>query len=363
MLRPIAVIASADKGEHEMGNLQEQAGGVPGGGIGGANRRSLRRSLVGAAAILAVSAVSSPLWAQPADWPTKPLRVVVGFAPGGGTDVMARVVAQGLSEALGKTVIVDNKPGASGNLAVGEVVKAAPDGYTLMVAPTSVESANPSLFKANFHPAKDLTPVGAIGVTAMYIVAKPGITVKNAKELVDYAKANPGKLSYASSGAGTPPHLAAELFKLRAGIGATHIPYRGSAPALQDVMAGQADYVFDPGIAFPHIRSGKVKLLAVSSAKRSPFFPEVPTLAEQGIQGADLDIWFGMWAPNGTPPEIVARLNRELTKVLASPTLKQRFAELGAEPATRDQAAFRKLLDEEARVLTTLIKTQKIVVD
>ena len=346
-----------------MRKFQDKAKAVTGRGIGGASWRSLRRTLVGAAAILALSAVSGSLWAQPASWPTKPVRLVVGFAPGGGTDVMARVVAQGLSEALGTTVIVDNKPGASGNLAAGEVVRAAPDGYTLMVAPTSVETANPSLFKANFHPAKDLTPVGSIGVTAMYVVAKPGITVKNAKELVDFAKANPGKLSYASSGAGTPPHLAAELFKMRTGIFATHIPYRGSAPALQDVMAGQADYVFDPGIAFPHIRSGKVKLLGVASAKRSPFFPEVPTLAEQGIKGAELDIWFGMWAPNGTPPEIVARLNRELAKVLAPPALKQRFAGLGAEPAALDQAAFRKLLGEEGRVLTTLIKSQKITVD
>ena len=326
-------------------------------------RRSLRRPLLGGACVLTLSAVSGPLWAQPAAWPTKPVRLVVGFAPGGGTDVMARVVAQGLTQALGTTVLVDNKPGASGNLAAGEVVKAAPDGYTVMVAPTSVETANPSLFKANFHPAKDLTPVGSIGVTAMYIVARPDIAVKNAKELVDYGKANPGKLSYASSGAGTPPHLAAELLKMRTGFFATHIPYRGSAPALQDVMASQADYVFDPGIAFPHIRSGKVKLLGVASAKRSPFFPETPTLSEQGIKGAELDIWFGVWVPNGTPPEIVARLNLELAKVLAQPTLKQRFAELGAEPAALDQAAFRKLLAEEGRVLTTLIASQKIAVD
>lgn len=346
-----------------MRNFQDKARAVTGRGIGGATWRSLRRTLVGAAAILTISAVSDPLWAQPASWPTKPVRLVIGFAPGGGTDVMARVVAHGLSEALGTTVIVDNKPGASGNLAAGEVVRAAPDGYTLMVAPTSVETANPLLFKANFHPAKDLTPVGSIGMTAMYVVAKPDITVKTAKELVDFAKANPGKLSYASSGAGTPPHLAAELFKMRTGISATHVPYRGSAPALQDVMAGHADYVFDPGIAFPHIRMGKVTLLGVASAKRSPFFPEVPTLAEQGIQGAELDIWFGMWAPNGTPPEIVTRLSRELAKVLALPALRQRFADLGAEPAAQDQAAFRKLLSEEERVLTTVIRSQKITVD
>lgn len=332
-------------------------------GLGATLRRSLPRKRVGGASILALSVVSGSVWAQPAAWPTKPVRMVVGFAPGGGTDVMARIVAQGLTEALGTTILVDNRAGASGNLAAGELIRAAPDGYTLMVAPTSVETANPLLFKAGFHPAKDLTPVGSIGVTAMYIVAKPGITVKNARELVDHAKANPGRLSYASSGAGTPPHLAAELFKLRTGIFATHIPYRGSAPALQDVMASQADYLFDPGIAFPHIRSGRVKLLGVASAKRSPFFPEVPTLAEQGIQGAELDIWFGVWAPNGTPPEIVVRLNRELAKVLAQPALKQRFADLGAVPTALDPSAFRKLLGEEGRVLANVIKSQKIAID
>lgn len=321
-----------------------------------------RRTLIGAAAALCLFGATGAAMAQ-APWPSKPIRLVVGFAPGGGTDVMARVVAIGLSEALGTTVLVDNKPGASGNLAAGEVVRAAPDGYTLMVAPTSVETANPFLFKANFHPAKDLTPIGSVGVTAMYVVAKPGIAANSVKELVDFAKANPGKLSYASSGAGTPPHLAAELLKMRTGIFATHIPYRGSAPALQDVMGGQADYVFDPGIAFPHIRSGKVKLLGVASAKRSPFFPEMPTLAEQGIQGAELDIWFGMWAPNGTPPEIIARLNRELAKVLAQPAAKERFAGLGAEPTAKDQAAFRKLLADEGRVLATVIKSQNITAD
>jgi tripartite-type tricarboxylate transporter receptor subunit TctC len=150
---------------------------------------------------------------------------------------------------------------------------------------------------------------------------------------------------------------------MRTGAAITHVPYRGSAPALQDVMASHADFVFDPGIAFPHIRMGKVKLLGVASAKRSPFFPDVPTLAEQGIRGAELDIWFGMWAPNGTPPEILARLDRELAKVLASPAVKQRFADLGAEPAALDQAAFRKLLGEEASLLTTVIKSQKIAVD
>ncbi len=322
----------------------------------------LRRSLL-AIATLALLGVSGPAPAQTAAWPSKTVRVVVGFAPGGTTDVMARVVSQALTEALGQTVIVDNKPGASGNIAAAEVIKATPDGYTLLIAPTSVETANPSLFKTSFHPAKDLTPVGGLGLTAMYVVARPGLEVKDTAALVVMAKANPGKLSYASAGAGTPPHLAAVLFKQQAGIFATHIPYRGAAPALQDVMASQADYVFDPGIAFPHIRSGKVKLLGVASAKRSPFFPDAPTLDEQGIRGAELDIWFGMWAPNGTPPDVVARLNRELAKVLAQPALKRRFADLGAEPAPLDNAAFRKLLTEEGKTLSALIKDRKISVE
>ncbi len=276
---------------------------------------------------------------------------------------MARLISQGLGEQLGQTFIVENKPGASGNLAAGEVVKATPDGYMLLIAPTSVETANPSLFKATFAPSKDLAPVAAIGRTAMYVVAKPTLNVKDVKELVAMAKANPGKLSYASAGAGTPPHLAAELFKQQAGIFATHIPYRGAAPALQDVMASQADYVFDPGIAFPHIKAGKVKLLGVASAQRSPFFPDMPTLAEQGIKGAELDIWFGVWAPVGVPAEALTKLNAALVKVLAQPALKQRFAELGAVPEPLDTAAFRKLLDNEAKVLAALIKDRKISVD
>ncbi len=323
--------------------------------------RQARRALL-KTAFASTLAAAAP-WAMAQAWPAKPIRVVVGFAPGGTTDVLARIVAQALTEALGQTAIVDNKPGASGNIAAGEVIKAAPDGYTLLVAPTSVETANPSLFKAAFHPAKDLTPVVGIGLTSMYVVAKPGLPVANVKELVALAKSQPGKLSYASAGTGTPPHLAAELFKQQAGIFATHIPYRGAAPALQDVMAGQADYVFDPGIAFPHIRAGKVKLLGVAGDKRSPFFPEVPTLAEQGVKGAAMDIWFGVWAPNGIPSEVVARVHKELSMALVKPAIRQRMGDLGAEPAPLEQAAFRKLLNDEGRVLAALIKDRRIIVE
>ena len=311
-------------------------------------------------ALAAATAVQAQ---SPAPWPAKPIRIVVGFAPGGSTDVMARILAQSMGESLGQTVIIDNKPGASGNIAASEVIRANPDGHTFLIAPTSVETANPSLFKSSILPSRDLTPVGGVGKTQMYLVAKPQIDARDARELVALSRANPGKLSYASAGAGTPPHLACELFKQATGTFITHVPYRGAAPALQDVMAGQADFVCDPGIAFPHIRTGKVKLLGVVSAKRSPFFPDVPTVGEQGFPGADLDIWFGMWAPNGTPPEVVARMNRELGKALALPATKARYGDLGAEPVPLSTPEFKSLLASEGKLLSRLIQEQKIIVD
>ena len=321
-----------------------------------------RRSLTVAA--LSLLSLGASVSSQAQAWPNKPIRIVVGFAPGGTTDVMARLMAQHLSESLGQSVVIDNKPGASSNIAAAEVARAAPDGYTLLISPTSVETANPSLFKSSpVLPSRDLTPVAGIGKTQMYLVAKPQTTAKDVRDLVAQAKAQPGKLSYASAGAGTPPHLACELFKQATATDILHVPYRGAAPALQDVLSGQADFVCDPGIAFPHIRTGKAKLLAIVSEKRSPFFPDVPTVAEQGFKGNYMDIWFGMWAPNGIAPEIVARLNRELAKALAQPAVKARYADLGAENVALDNAEFRNLLATEGRMLSTLIRDQKISVE
>ena len=331
---------------------------------------SLRRRLIQAAAatlcgLAAVGSVQAQATSTGSGqaWPAKPIKIVIGFAPGGTTDVIARVMSQSLSEALGQTVVVDNKPGASGNVAAAEVIRAAPDGYTFLIAPTSFETANPFLFKQTIAPAKDLTPVVGVGRSQMYLVVKPQSTAKDAKDFIAAARANPGKLSWASAGPGTPPHLAGELFRKVTGVDATHIPYKGAAPALQDVMAGQADYVFDPGIAFPHVRSGKVRMLAVVGAKRSSFFPDVPTLAELGFKGAELDIWFGMWAPNGTPADVTARMGREIAKALAQATTKTRYESLGAEPVGLDNAEFKALLAEEAKLLSGLIKEVKINID
>jgi tripartite-type tricarboxylate transporter receptor subunit TctC len=319
----------------------------------------VRRAILGAA--LSLLSLSASMSSHAQAWPSKPIRVVVGFAPGGTTDMMARLVAQGLTESLGQPVVVDNKPGASGNIAAAEVARANPDGYTVLIAPTSVETVNPHLFKSNILPSRDLTPVAGVGKSQMYLVTKPQSTAKDVRELVAQAKTS--KLSYASAGAGTPPHLACELFKQATGTDILHVPYRGAAPALQDVLSGQADMVCDPGIAFPHIRTGKVKLLAIVSEKRSPFFPDVPTVAEQGFKGANLDIWFGMWTPNNTSPEIIARLNREIAKALTSVTLKARYADLGGENVALDTAEFKALLANEGKVLGALIRDQKITVE
>lgn len=315
-----------------------------------------------ALAALCLGAVGSA--AAQDNWPGKqPIRIVVGFAPGGTTDVMARILSQPLSQALGQSIVIDNKPGASGNIAASEVIRAAPNGYTLLIAPTSFETANPSLFKSDIKPSQDLVPVAAIGRTQMYLVAKPGLPAKDAKELVELARKSPGTLSFASSGTGTPPHLACELFKKATGTDIMHIPYRGAAPALQDVLSGQADFVCDPGIAFPHIRTNKVKLLGIVSATRSPFFPDAPTVGELGFKEADLDIWFGMWAPKGTPPEILERLNKELAKALSDKDVEERYNGLGAETKTLDSRQFRQLLLDERKLLAALIEEQKINVE
>ena len=316
----------------------------------------LRRSLT-IAAISALS-LSASLSSHAQTWPNKPIRIVVGFPAGGTADAMARIIGQSLTESLGQSVVIDNKVGASGNIGASEVARATADGHTLLISTTSVETVNPHLIKSTLLPSRDLTPVTSIGKSQMYLVTKPQSAAKDVRELVAQAKS--GKMSCASGGTGTPPHLACELFKQATGTDILHVPYKGAAPALQDVLAGQTDMFCDPGISFPHIRTGKVKLLAVVSDKRSPFFPDVPTVAEQGFKGANLDIWFGMWAPNGTPADVIARLNREVAKALASLTLKARYAELGGENVALDTTEFKALLANEARVLGALIRDQKI---
>lgn len=319
-----------------------------------------RRTLLRATAAAGLLAAGSGQ-AQDA-WPARPVRFVVGFPAGGTTDIMARVVGQPLQKALGQPIVVDNRPGASGNIAASETIRAA-DGHTFMVAPISVQTANPSLFKPALNPARDLQPVGSLGYAQLYLVARKSLSASTSAQLVAMAKAAPGKLSYGSGGPGTQMHLVGELFKQQAGIDVVHVPYKGAAPALQDVLAGQIDYYFDPATGLQHIREGRVRLLAVSGMRRSPFFPDAPTLTEAGIPGVELGNWFGLFAPARTPPATVQRLAAELVKALQQPEVRQRFAELGVEAIAQDGPSFGKTIADETAVLTPLIRARGIAVD
>lgn len=297
-------------------------------------------------------------------WPTKPIRVVVNFPPGGAADQIARVIGQPLSEALGQPVVVENRAGANGNLG-GEVVAKSPaDGYTLLMSSGGMVSVNPHIYaRMPFDPVKDLTPVAAAARVLVFLVTKPSLPVENIQDFLAYVKANPGRLSFGSAGNGSSPHLAAEMMKSQAGLFAVHVPYRGAAPALQDLLAGQVDFYFDPGIGLNQVRAGKLKLLAVGSPKRSPLFPQVPTLAEAGLKGFDADTVFGFYAPAGTPPEVVNRLNREINRTLSLPAVKDRIRALGGEAQALSPAEFAAKANEDSARFGAIIRERKIVGD
>ncbi|HSH91312.1 MAG TPA: tripartite tricarboxylate transporter substrate binding protein [Ramlibacter sp.] len=297
-------------------------------------------------------------------WPSKPLRIVVNFPPGGAADQLARAVGTPLAEALGQPVVVENRAGANGNIG-GEVVAKAPaDGYTLLMSSGGMVSVNPHIYpKMAFDPAKDLVPVASAARVLVYLVTKPAIPAENIKDFIAYVKANPGKLSYGSPGSGSSPHLAGEMFKSQAGLFAVHVPYRGAAPALQDLLAGQLDFYFDPGIGLQQVKAGKLKLLAVGSPKRSPMFPNVPTLAEAGLKGFDADTVFGFYAPAGTPAPVIDRLNREINKILVSQAVKDRVLAMGGEALPLTPAEFGGKATEDSKRFAAIIKERKILAD
>jgi tripartite-type tricarboxylate transporter receptor subunit TctC len=297
-------------------------------------------------------------------WPSKPLKVIVNFPPGGAADQLARAVSLPLQEALGQPVVVENRAGANGNIG-GEVVAKSPaDGYTLLMSSGGMVSVNPHIYpRMAFDPAKDLVPVAAAARVLVYLVAKPSIPADNIKDFIAYVKANPGKLSYGSPGSGSSPHLAGEMFKSQAGLFAVHVPYRGAAPALQDLLAGQLDYYFDPGIGLQQVKAGKLKLLAVGSPKRSPTFPNVPTLEEAGLKGFDADTVFGFYAPAGIPTEVVNRLNREINRILGTQAVKDRILALGGEALPLSPAQFGAKAMEDSRRFSAIIKERKILAD
>ncbi len=302
--------------------------------------------------------------AQTAAWPSKPIRLVVAFPPGGLADVMARALQGPLGEALGQPVLVENRGGAGGNLAGTEVVRNGGDGHTFLVTVSTTESVNPAMFTSMpFDPGKDLQHVAMLANSQLFLITRSTLPPNTLQEFVAYARANPGKLSYGSAGNGTTPHLGGELFKQAAGVFATHIPYRGAAAAIQDVMAGQIDFAFAPGTVFPLVKGGKLKLLAVASRQRTPNYPSAPTFTEVGIDNVFVDTLFGVYAPAAMPAAAVARMNREINRLLALPAIKSRFSEIGADATPLSPTEFKAQVQGETRLLTGIVRTRDIKPD
>ncbi len=318
-----------------------------------------------AAALLAGAASGLPLAVQAqAAWPSKPIRLIVNFPAGGSPDVVARAVAAPLSAALGQQVVVENRSGAGGIVGADAAAKAAPDGHTFLLSSGSAMAIVPLITpRLPFDPAKDLVPVAAGARLELFLVVRSDLPLTSYAEFIRYAKANPGKLTYGTPGNGTSPHIAGEMLKSQAGIFTVHIPYRGAAAVMQDLLGGQVDYSFDPGIAFPHIKSGRLRLLAMGSAKRSPLYPATPTLAELGLTGFDTGTTHGFWAPAGTPQPIIDRVNAEINKALAMPAVAEAIKALGAEPTPMSPAAFGQLIRSDLQRYSVIVKERKITAD
>lgn len=264
------------------------------------------------------------------NYPSKPLRVVVNFPPGGVADQIARVLAPHLQQAMGQAVVVENRSGGNGNIGLTEVARAPADGYTLLLTPSGVLTVNGLLYPLPFDPMKAFEPIASQAIVNVFLVVKPGLPANTTQELIALARG--GRLNYGTPGTGSSPHLAAELFKRQAKLDATHIPYKGAAPALTDLLGGQIDFMFDPGIALPHIRSGKLRLLAVGSPRRNPAFPGVPTVGEVTGEEFDAGTIFGLVAPAGTPKAAIVRLSDEVTKAMQTPEMTSRIGAMGADP-------------------------------
>ena len=315
------------------------------------------------AAACAVVSSAAPTHAQ--TWPQKPVTYIVPFPPGGTTDILARAIALKLGPALGTTIVVENKPGAGGNIGSDFVAKARPDGYTILGGTISSHAINPSIYKSMPYDAvKSFQPITLIGTNANVLVVGAASPYKSVQDVIAAAKAKPGSISFASAGNGTSQHLSGELFKSLAGIQMEHVPYKGSGPAIQDVMAGHVPLMFDTTVvAAPHIQSGKVRALAVTSTKRVGSLPNVPTMAEAGVKGYEIVSWQGIFAPAGTPKEVVQRLNAEVVKILAMPDMRERLAGLGLDPVGNTPDEFAAFQKGEIAKWAKVVKDAKISAD
>jgi len=316
---------------------------------------------VGLASLFALAASAT---AQAQSWPSKPLRIVVGFPPGASADVAARLVAAKMSESLGQTVLIENKPGAGSNIATESVVRAPADGYTLLLG-TIANTINASLSKnLPFDFGRDLAPVASLASLPNLLVVTPSLGVATVQELVATAKRKPGEILYGSSGNGTGPHLSGELFNLMAGVKLTHVPYKGSPQAMTDLLGGRVQAMFAPAsTALPHIKAGTLKVLAVSSAKRTGASPELPTIAESGLPGFETSVWFGLLAPAGTPRDIIERLNREANRALADPAVKTQFAAQGIDGMGGTAEQFAAYIKDETAKWARVVQASGAKID
>ena len=297
-------------------------------------------------------------------WPSQPVKLIVGYTPGTGIDIIARSVGPKLQERLGQPFVVENKAGASGNIGSELVARSKPDGHTLLVAPGTMVMV-PALFKSlPFDTVKDFTPVSLAAVGSLLLVAAPSAGIDSVAQLVSMSKANPGKLNYGSPGVGTPHHLAMELFKNVTGASITHVPYKGTAGAITDLLGGQISVMFVPiHVALPQVKAGKLKALALGSAKRHPTAPDIPTLAELGVPGVEVDIWYGFLAPASTPREVVARLNAELKAILALPDIQSSFAAQGLDTVTSTPEEFAALIERDIPRWARVVREAKIAAE
>jgi tripartite-type tricarboxylate transporter receptor subunit TctC len=320
---------------------------------------SRRRFMQGAAAAAGAAALPGLALAQ--DWPAKPVKVICNFPPGSSPDALMRAVSQPLQQALGQPVVIDNRAGASGMIGADLVAKAPADGYTLLMTAGSTITTNPHVFaKMPFDAAKDLVPVAALARLNLFLVTRGDFPARNVGEFLAYLKSNPGKVTYGSAGNATGLHLAGEMLKSQAGVYAVHVPYRGASLALQDLLGGGIDFYFDPGIALPHVKAGKLKMLAIGAPQRSPLYPDVPTLHEAGLKGFDAGTTHGLYAPEGTPAAVIERLNREVNAALATPAVRSQFAGLAADPTPMSPAQFAAVMRDDSKRYGAVIRERHI---
>ncbi|MEO8203045.1 MAG: tripartite tricarboxylate transporter substrate binding protein [Betaproteobacteria bacterium] len=321
-------------------------------------RALLRLLLAAAVLVFAGSALAQT-------WPSKPVRLIVPYPPGGSADILARAIGQKLAERLGQQVVIDNRPGAGTAIGAEATAKAAADGYTVMLGTVSSHAINPALTPGlKYDPVKDFAPVSLVASIPFALIVHPSLPVHSVKELIALAKSKPGALNFSSAGTGTSNHLAGELFKSMTGTFMVHIPYKGSAPALTDLIGGQVQLMFDLVLTTaPHVKSGAVRALAVTGRERSAALPGVPTVAESGVPGYEVSAWFGIFAPAGTPAAVIGTLNAETVKALRQPDLRDRMASQGAEPVTSTPEQFAAYVKEELAKWTRVVKASGMKVD